>query len=37
MDNQLAEAAQSYLDVIHFGNEISRGGFIINHLVGIAL
>ena len=36
MDNQLADAAQSYVDAIHFGNEISRGGFIINRLVGVA-
>jgi hypothetical protein len=36
MDNRLADAAQSYVDCIHFGNEESRGGFIINRLVGIA-
>jgi hypothetical protein len=36
MDNHPADAAQSYLDAIRFGNEISRGGFIINRLVGIA-
>jgi hypothetical protein len=36
MDNQPAEAARSYLDAIRFGNEISRGGFLINRLVGIA-
>ena len=36
MDNETLVAAQSYLDVIRFGNEISRGGFLINRLVGIA-
>jgi hypothetical protein len=36
MDNRLADAAQCYLDAIHFGNQISRGGFIIHRLVGIA-
>ena len=36
MDNQPTEAARSYLDAIRFGNEISRGGFLINRLVGIA-
>lgn len=36
MDNRLADAAQSYLDAIRFGNELSRGGFVINRLVGIA-
>lgn len=37
MDNRIAEAAQSYVDAIQFGNETSRGGFNINRLVGIAL
>jgi len=36
MDNRLADAAQSYLDAIRFGNEMSRGGFVINRLVGLA-
>jgi len=36
MDGRLAEATQSYLDAMRFGNEMSRGGFIINRLVGIA-
>src|ERR1700722_845219 len=36
MDNHRADAAQSYLDAIRLGNEMSRGGFIINRLVGIA-
>src|SRR5207247_10527845 len=32
MDNQLADAAQCYVDAIHFGSQISRGGFIIDRL-----
>jgi len=36
MDNRLGDAAQCYVDAIHFGRKISRGGFIINRLVGIA-
>jgi hypothetical protein len=36
MDNRLADAAQSYVDCIRLGNEMSRGGLIINRLVGIA-
>lgn len=36
MENRPADAARSYVDAIRFGNEISRGGFIINRLVGIA-
>lgn len=36
MENDLSGAAQSYLDAIQLGNAISRGGFIINRLVGIA-
>lgn len=36
MEGRYADAAQDYADVIRFGNEISRGGFIINRLVGIA-
>ena len=30
------EAARDYLDAIRFGNEISRGGFMINRMVGLA-
>ncbi len=33
-DNRLADAAQSYVDAIHFGNEMSRGGFVINRNAG---
>jgi len=36
MDSRQADAAQSYMDAIHLGNEASRGGFIINRLSGIA-
>jgi hypothetical protein len=36
MDNQPADAAHSYADAIRFGNEMSRGGFLITRLVGIA-
>ena len=36
METRYADAAHSYLDAIRFGNEISRGGFIIHRLVGIA-
>lgn len=36
LDGRLDDAARSYLDAIHFGNEISRSGFVINRLVGIA-
>jgi hypothetical protein len=36
MDNRLADAAQSYVDGIRFGNEMGRGGLIIHRLVGIA-
>lgn len=36
MENRYADAAHSYVDAIRFGNDISRGGFIINRLVGLA-
>jgi hypothetical protein len=36
MENQAADVARSYVDAICFGNEISRGGFLITRLVGIA-
>ena len=35
MDNRVADAAKSYADAIHFGNEVSRGGFIIGRVVGM--
>jgi hypothetical protein len=36
LDNQPADAAQSYIDAIYFGCEISHGGFMINRVVSIA-
>ncbi|MGA2656334.1 MAG: hypothetical protein ABSH34_02335 [Verrucomicrobiota bacterium] len=36
IDNRPAEAARSYTDAMRFGNEMSRGGFLITRLVGIA-
>ena len=36
IENRYADAARSYLNAIRFGNEMSRGGFIINRLVGVA-
>ncbi len=36
LDDQPAAAARTYLDAIRFGNEISRGGVLINRLVGVA-
>ena len=36
LGHQPAEAARSYMDAIRFGNEVSRGGFLITRLVGIA-
>jgi hypothetical protein len=37
LDDQPVAAAYTYLDAIHFGNEISRGGVLINRLVGVAV
>ena len=36
VENQPSDAARSYVDAMRFGNEMSRGGFIITRLVGIA-
>jgi hypothetical protein len=36
MNDRPADAARSYTDAIRFGNEMSRGGFIITRLVGAA-
>jgi hypothetical protein len=36
LDNRPADAAQCYIDAIHFGCEISHGGLMINRLVSIA-
>lgn len=36
MEDRPGEAARSYVDAIRFGNEMSRGGFLITRLVGVA-
>jgi hypothetical protein len=36
IDNRPADATRSYTDSIRLGNEMSRGGLLINRLVGIA-
>jgi hypothetical protein len=36
MENRPADAARSYLDAIRLGTEMSRGGLMMNRLVGIA-
>jgi len=36
MEDRPAEAARSYVDAIRFGNELSRGGFLVTRLVGVA-
>ena len=36
MDHRPADAAHSYTDAIRFGNEMSRGGWLVTRLVGIA-
>jgi hypothetical protein len=36
-ENRPADAAKSYLDTIHFGNESSRGGVLIDQMVGTAV
>ena len=35
MENRFADAARCYTDTIRFGDEMSRGGFLINRLVGV--
>jgi hypothetical protein len=35
MENRPADAALSYVDALRYGNEMSRGGFLINRLVGL--
>jgi hypothetical protein len=37
MENRPNDAAKSYLDIIHLGNESARGGVLIDELVGIAI
>lgn len=36
MENRPADAARSYVDAIRLGSEMSRGGLMLNRLVGIA-
>jgi hypothetical protein len=36
IENRSADAAQSYVDAIRLGNEMSHGGLMMNRLVGIA-
>jgi hypothetical protein len=36
-ENRFGDAAKSYLDVIHFGNEAGRGGVIMDEMIGIAV
>ena len=36
LENQPGKAARSYADAIRFGNEMSRGGYLIIRLVGIS-
>lgn len=36
MENRPADAARSYVDAIRLGSEMSRGGLMMNRLVGIA-
>ncbi|HEX3857420.1 MAG TPA: hypothetical protein VHY30_09000 [Verrucomicrobiae bacterium] len=37
MENRPSDAAKSYLDVIHSGNESARGGTLMDELVGMAI
>ena len=37
MENRPRDAARSFLDTIHLGNEMMRGGVLIDGLVGIAI
>jgi hypothetical protein len=36
LEERPVDAAQNYIEAIRLGNEISRGGFFINRLVGVA-
>jgi hypothetical protein len=36
LENRAGDAARSYTDIVRLGNEMSRGGFLITRLVGIA-
>lgn len=37
MENRPGDAIRCYLDAIRLGNELSRGGFLIHRLVGVAV
>jgi hypothetical protein len=37
LQNHSVEAAQDYLDVIHFGTEAGRGGFMMDEMTGIVI
>ena len=37
MENRSNDALKSYLDAIHMGNKIGRGGILIDELVGVAV
>jgi hypothetical protein len=36
-ENRPADAAKSYLDTVHFGNESARGGVLVDQMVGTAV
>jgi hypothetical protein len=36
-ENRFNDAAKSYLDEIHFGNEAARGGILVDEMIGIAI
>jgi hypothetical protein len=36
LEDRPADAAHNYVEALHFGNEISHGGLLINRLVGVA-
>ena len=36
-ENRFSAAAKSYLDAIHFGNEVARGGVLVNEMIGVAI
>lgn len=36
LEGRTNDAVRSYLDCVRLGNEVSRGGFVINRLVGVA-
>ena len=36
-ENRFSDAAKSYLDAVHLGNEVSYGGILIDEMMGIAV